>query len=149
MGTIQLPPDFKDFLRSLNSTGVEYLLIGGYAVGYHGYSRSTADMDVWVLRSADNARKIVAAVKGFGFNTPDVRESLFQENNRIIRMGLPPLRIEILTDIDGVTFAACRAAADIVDIEGLQVPVISLSDLKKNKKAAGRHKDLDDLEHLG
>ena len=99
MGTIQLTPDFKEFLKLLNSKRVEYLLVGGYAVGYHGYPRPTGDMDIWVARTRDNAQRLVEALAQFGFICP--AELLLQEN-QLVQMGVPPFRIEILTTIDGV-----------------------------------------------
>src|SRR5262245_29595370 len=109
MATIQLPPDFKDFLKLLNSEGVDYLLIGGYAVGYHGYPRATGDMDVWIDISPENAARVVTVLRKFGFGETAIEEELFLNENQVIRMGVPPLRIEVLTTISGVTFADCHA----------------------------------------
>jgi predicted nucleotidyltransferase len=148
MATIHLPPDFREFLRSLNAHEVEYLLIGGYAVTYHGYPRATADMDIWVAVSPTNADRIVAALKEFGFDLPDLSPGLFLRPWQIIRLGVPPVRIEIATTISGVEFNECyaRRVEDILD--GVPVHLIRLDDLKRNKKASGRHQDLADLEHL-
>jgi hypothetical protein len=148
MATIRLPPDFKEFFRLLNAHHVEYLLIGGYAVGYHGYPRATVDMDIWVAVQPANAERLVAVLKAFSFNQPDLKPDLFLKDNQIVRLGVPPVRIEIVTTISGVRFEACHAARFEAEIDGVTVPVISLKDLKANKKASGRHKDLDDLEHL-
>jgi hypothetical protein len=143
-----LPEDFKEFLRLLNEKDVEYLLIGGYAVGYHGYPRTTADMDVWVARTPANASRLVAVFRAFGMEDPGVTPGLFLEPGRIIRMGVPPMRIEVLTEIDGVDFRVCFESREISTVDGERVNVISLRHLRENKKASGRHKDLDDLEHL-
>jgi predicted nucleotidyltransferase len=143
-----LPPDFKDFLRLLNSHRVEYLLVGGYAVGYHGYPRATADMDLWIAMTAANAQKVTAVLREFGFESPELRPDLFLEKEKVIRMGLPPVRIEILTTLSGVDFDGCYSRREIIDLDGVEVNLISLDDLKKNKQAAGRHQDLNDLEHL-
>jgi len=132
----------------LGDEGVRYLLIGGYAVGYYGYPRATADMDVWVEASEDNAAKCAAALEKFGMTTPDLDAALFLEEHRIIRMGEPPLRIEMHTGISGVNFAACYARRQCVDWHGIEVSLIGLDDLKANKRASGRHVDLADLEHL-
>jgi predicted nucleotidyltransferase len=148
MPTINLPSDFKEFLKLFNQHHVEYLLIGGYAVAFHGYSRATADMDVWVAVNPDNARRIVTAIIEFGFNVPELSEKLFLEEGPIIRMGVPPLRIEIWTDVTGLCFEESFPAREIVSIDGLEVNVIDLINLKINKKASGRNKDLDDLENL-
>ncbi len=148
MAIPSLPPDFKEFLRLLNSHGVEYLLVGGYAVGYHGYPRATADMDIWVARTPQNAAKLVTVLKEFGFNVPELSPQLFLKENQVIRMGVPPFRIEIVTSASGVTFEECYAARVQAVIDDVEVNIISLEHLKANKKAAGRYKDLDDLEHL-
>lgn len=148
MATPLLPPDFKEFLKLLNSHGVEYLLVGGYAVGYYGYPRATADMDIWVARTPHNAAKLVKALNEFGFNLPELTPDLFLHENQVIRMGVPPFRIEILTSASGVAFAECYAARVEAVIDEVQVYIINLAHLKQNKRAVGRYKDLDDLDHL-
>lgn len=148
MATINLPPDFKEFLRLLNAHQVEYLLIGGYAVAYHGYPRATADMDIWIAVHPRNAERVVAALKEFGFDLPGLSLDLFLKEGQIIRMGVPPVRIEIATGISGVSFGECYAARVVDVLDEVEVNLINLAHLKVNKKTAGRHKDLDDLEHL-
>lgn len=145
---ILLPPDLKDFLRLLNSNGVEYLLVGGYAVGYYGYPRATGDMDIWIAKSAVNADKVTAALKAFGFSASSISSALFLMPDKVFRMGNPPLRIEVLTDISGVEFTACWQAREVTEIDGVSVNVINLDDLKRNKSASGRLKDRNDLTHL-
>jgi hypothetical protein len=148
MATIHLPPDFKEFLQLLNTHQVEYLLIGGYAVGYHGYPRATADMDIWIAIQPSNATKVVAALREFGFDVPELRPELFLQEDRIVRIGVPPIRIEIATTISGVEFEDCYRERVVDELDGVRVNLISLKHLKINKKASGRHRDLDDLEHL-
>jgi predicted nucleotidyltransferase len=148
MATIQLPPDFKEFLRLLNSHQVEYLLIGGYAVGYYGYPRATADMDIWIATEPENAAKVVEVLQEFGFGVEDLTPDLFLKAEQIIRMGVPPVRVELLTTISGVSFEECYAARQIDILDGVEVALISLEHLKINKKASGRYKDLNDLENL-
>ena len=148
MATTQLPQDFKEFLKLLNDHQVEYLLIGGYAVSYFGYPRATADMDIWIAMNPDNAEKIVNTLKEFGFNPPDLSAQLFLKESQIIRMGLPPVRIEIATTISGVDFQECFAQKITANLDGIQVNIISLNHLKVNKKASGRNQDLADLENL-
>jgi len=143
-----LPEDFKEFLKLLNANAVEYLLIGGYAVGYYGYPRNTADMDIWVALNPANARKLVSVFQEFGMEDSSVTPSLFLQPGKIIRMGVPPMRIEVLTEIDGVKFDACYANRMNPIIDGECVNLISLEHLRVNKHASGRLKDLDDLEHL-
>ena len=145
---IELPSDFKEFLSLLNSNNVEYLLIGGYAVGYHGYPRATNDMDVWVAIHPDNASRLVGVMDAFGFSVPELSADLFMQDRKVIRMGLPPMRIEILTGISGVTFDECYADRIIDMIDGVRVNLINLKHLKQNKQASGRHKDLSLLEPL-
>ena len=148
MATIHPPRDFKEFLRLLNAHGVEYLLIGGYAVSYHGYPRATADMDIWIAVHPTNANRVVVALKEFGFDLPDLSPELFLRPWQIIRLGMPPVRIEIATTISGVEFADCYAERIEDSLDGIPVSLISLEHLKLNKRASGRHQDLADLEHL-
>jgi len=148
MASIELHPDFKDFLRLLNSYEIEYLLVGGYAVGYHGYPRATGDMDVWIAVSETNAEKTAAAVREFGMPSDQVTRDLFLDSNKVIRMGVPPVRIQVITGASGVDFSTCYGKRQRIEIDGIPVNFISLDDLKKNKQASGRHKDLEDLEHL-
>lgn len=143
-----LPEDFREFLRLLSVHGVDYLVVGGYAVGLHGYPRATIDLDLWIASTPDNAVRMVAVLRDFGFNVPELEPALFLNPNSIVRFGTPPFRIEVMTTIDGVTYEACVGNAACFDIDGVRVPVISLADLKTNKKAAGRHKDLADLDNL-
>jgi hypothetical protein len=145
---IEFPDDFKEFLKLLNSHQVEYLLIGGYAVGYYGYPRATGDMDIWIALGPQNAQRLLQVLNDFGFGASVVTEETFLAENKIIRMGNPPFRIEILTGISGVDFAACysQRMADVID--GIPVNLINLEHLKQNKRASGRYKDLDDLDNL-
>lgn len=135
-------------MKLLNLNEVEYLLVGGYAVGYYGYPRATGDLDIWIAIHPRNAEKLFAVVKEFGFNVPELSVDLFVKENKIIRMGVPPLRIEIFTALSGVSFEECYAERTNDVIEGVEVNFISLPHLKHNKKACGRHKDLNDLENL-
>lgn len=148
MATIRLPRDFKEFLQLLNAHQVEYLLIGGYAVGYHGYPRATADMDIWVAIHPQNADKLVTVLRQFGFDLPELSVDLFLKENQIIRMGVPPVRIEVTTTISGVTFGECYTQRVVDILDGVEVSLIDLEHLKINKKASGRYKDLNDLENL-
>jgi hypothetical protein len=145
---IQIPSDFREFLRLLHANHVEYLLIGGYAVGYHGYPRTTGDMDIWIAISRNNAEQVARTLVQFGFLADQVPPELFAVRDRIVRMGVEPMRLEITTSISGVAFARCYARRLQADIDGIPVSIISLADLKRNKKASGRHKDLEDLAQL-
>jgi predicted nucleotidyltransferase len=148
MEGIELHPDFRDFLRLLNSHGVEYLLVGGYAVGVYGYPRATGDMDIWIAVSASNAKKAATVLREFGMPEEKITDELFLDKDKVIRMGVPPVRIEVITGASGVEFSECFSRREVLEIDGLQVNLICLEDLKMNKKAAKRHKDLEDLEHL-
>jgi predicted nucleotidyltransferase len=148
MASVNLPPDFKEFLKLLSDHEVAYLLVGGYAVAYHGYPRATADMDIWVAINPHNAQRLVDAIRAFGFEMPELSPDVFLKKDQVIRMGVPPIRIEIVTTASGVDFEECYAARLVDELDGVAVSVINLEHLKINKKAAGRHRDLDDLEHL-
>ncbi len=142
------PPDFKEFLSLLKTKNISYLLIGGYAVGYHGYPRATNDMDIWIAIEPEVAEQMVSALKEFGFNTPQLSKDIFLKESNVIRMGIAPIRIKILTTISGVSFDECFKERVIDKIDGVEVNIISLNKLKINKKASGRYKDLDDYENL-
>jgi len=148
MATIQLPLDFKEFLQLLNDQQVEYLLVGGYAVAYYGYPRATGDIDFWLAVEPINAARVVAVLNTFGFGSSGVTPDIFLQDNKIIQMGVPPMRIDLFTTLSGVTFVDCfaRRVQDVID--GVTVNIISLADLKTNKQASGRLKDLNDLAQL-
>ena len=145
---IELPLDFKEFLKLLNDKGVKYLIIGGYAVAYYGYPRATNNMDIWVAIEPENAKQMVAALREFGFDLAELSPDLFMQENKIIRMGNPPMRLEIMTHISGVEFNDCYPSRVVDTVDGVEINLISLENLKINKKASGRHKDLNDLENL-
>jgi len=148
MATIRLPADFRDFLRLLNSHRVEYLLVGGYAVCYHGYYRTTGDMDLWIAVHPENASRMVQLIREFGFNVPELSEALFLQKGRIIRMGVEPVRIEVFTEISGCEFVDCYARRAQGTLDGVSVSIISLPDLIRNKLKSGRLKDMDDARKL-
>lgn len=145
---MHVPPDFKEFLKLLNFHRVEYLLIGGYAVGVYGYPRPTGDMDIWIEMSPGNALKVAHALTDFGFQMDEMSIKFFTEEDKVIRMGVPPMRLEIITTISGVNFDDCYDRRFVHDLDGIAVNVIGLEDLKENKRASGRHKDLNDLDQL-
>ncbi|GAB4462390.1 MAG: hypothetical protein Kow0070_21310 [Anaerolineales bacterium] len=123
-------------------------MIGAYAVNYHGYVRSTGDMDIWIAIHPDNAKKMVNVLKAFGFDHPDLNADLFLQEKKIIRLGMPPVRLEITTSISGVEFDECYRARIVDELDGVEVNLIDLENLKKNKKASGRPKDLVDFKKL-
>jgi predicted nucleotidyltransferase len=148
MAQIELHPDFKDFLRLLNSRGVKYLVVGGYAVGYYGYPRATGDLDIWIAVSQVNAEKMAEALRDFGMPEKEVVKDLFIKKDKVVRIGVPPVRIEVITGASGVNFDECYLRREVMDIEDIAVSFISLEDLRTNKNACGRFKDLEDLKHL-
>ena len=149
MATVELFPDFRDFLGSLNSAKVKYLVLGGYAVNHYGYRRVTDDLDVWVSTDAPNAKRLSLALQRFaGFPAHAVEPEQFTQRGKVFMFGRPPGRIDILTGPSGVNFSACHRRRRVVDWDGLRVPLISLADLRQNKLASGRAKDLADLENL-
>lgn len=148
MATIRFPTELREFLRSLNDHHVEYLLIGGYEVGYHGYPRATGDLDVWIAMSPENAQRMVEALRAFGFGATGVSPELFLEPHQVTRIGRSPLRIEILTTVSGLDFIEAYAQRVVDVIDGIPVSVISRQHLEINKRAAGRAKDLADVDNL-
>jgi hypothetical protein len=105
-------------------------------------------MDIWIEMSESNSKKIVSAFRDFGMPDEAISEDLFLEKNKVIRIGIPPVRLEVITSASGVDFEECYSHREVVEIDGIPINLISLQDLKKNKHAAGRHKDMEDMEHL-
>jgi len=132
----------------LNLKKVKYLVVGGYAVGYYGYPRATGDIDIWISPELENAERLVEVFREFGFNVPELSTELFLKENQITRIGVPPLRLEILTTVSGLNFNDCYPTRTIAALDEVEVSFISLEQLKVNKRAANRFKDLDDLEKL-
>jgi hypothetical protein len=148
MASTELPADFSAFLKLLNAHGVSFQVVGAYAVGFHGHPRSTADIDVWIPRDGDTSTRVVAGIREFGFDTPQLTPDLFLKADTVIRLGLPPIRIQLLTTMAGIEFHDCASRAVPVMLGGAPALIIGLADLKRNKLASGRHQDLADLEHL-
>jgi hypothetical protein len=145
---LRLPRDFKDFLKLLNKNNVKYLLIGGYAVSIFGYVRATKDMDIWVSDDPINKKRLKKAFQKFGFLPDSLPIELFSRPGQILRMGIPPMRIEVVTAISGVNFKKCYKARKREIIDGLTINVISLPYLLINKKASGRPQDIADYKRL-
>lgn len=140
--------DFKEFLELLIKNKAEYLIVGGYAVGIHGHPRFTGDLDIWLNSSLENADKLLKCVNEFGFSSFGLTQNDFTKEGNVIQLGYPPLRIDLLTHIDGVTFNECYKNMKQIEIEGLLVNFIGYNDLLKNKSASGRPRDIDDIDHL-
>ena len=143
-----LNKDFRDFVQLLNSNSVKYLIVGGYAVAFHGYPRYTKDLDIWLLVSEENASAIVTALNEFGLGSIGLKKEDFLKTDEFIQIGYPPNRIDLVLSCDGVDFLSCYQLRKEVDVEGLKISFIDLESLKKNKISTGRLQDLADLEHL-
>jgi len=141
--------DFQDFIRSLNKFDVEYMLVGGYAVIIRGYSRSTGDMDIWVDKSAANFTKLQLAITEFGLPSIAIpKDQFFSDNYDVFSFGRPPYAIEVLTALKGCNFKIAHEFSTLELIDGIEVRVIHIIQLIEAKKAAGRNKDLNDVENL-
>lgn len=141
-----LPLEFKDLLRSLNERGVEYLVVGGWAVIHYGYVRYTGDFDLWIAVSSENADRLILALNDFIGTAPDKRSILTLR--KTIEFGVPPLRVHIMCNISGVKFDECIKKKVETDWEGIPVAVIGFDDLLTNKGSTGRLKDAADVEWL-
>jgi hypothetical protein len=143
-----LEPDFEDFVLLLNKHSVDYLVVGGYAMAFHGRPRYTGDLDIWINVSEINAAKMIAVLKAFGFSSLMFSKDDFLKENIVNQIGYPPLRIDILTSIDGVSFDEAFLHREIIQIGALDVSFIGLSHLIENKKASNRTQDVADIESL-
>lgn len=140
---------FRDFIEALNDNEVEYVLVGGMAVILHGYVRGTGDMDIWVNKTKDNYRKLVKAFAQFGMPVFDMTEDAFLGNEfDVWGIGVQPVRIEIMTAVKGLNFEETYSQSQFYNEDGLQIRFIHLNHLLQAKKAAGRFRDLDDIEQL-
>lgn len=145
---MKLQKDLREFIELLNSHGVEYLIVGGHAVAYHGHPRYTGDIDFFVRPSQENAARVVAAVAAFGFAEAGFDVETFTEAEKVIQLGRPPNRIDILTSISGVSFEDAWPGRVEAHLDGVRVWFIGRTALIANKRAAGRQKDLADIEEL-
>ncbi len=143
-----LNPDYKEMLECLSQEGVSFLLVGAYALAVYGYPRATKDIDFFVRASPANASSLMRALGRFGAPLTGVSESDFTSEGIVFQIGNSPRRIDILTRISGVDFENAYAKRNVVNVDGLEVPVISMSDLIVNKRASGRTQDLADVEKL-
>jgi predicted nucleotidyltransferase len=148
MVMLELPQDFKELLKLFQENSVRYLLIGGYAVGIHGYPRPTGDIDIWVSDEIENARRVAKSLRTFGFKTSQLSDELMSRPRQLVRIGEFPLRVEIMNYADALEFEKCFGNRLMTEIDGIEISVIGLKDLKANKKAVGRLKDLSDIENL-
>jgi predicted nucleotidyltransferase len=140
--------DFREFIELLIKNRAEYLIVGGYAVGVHGHPRYTGDLDIWLNPTQENAELILKSVNEFGFSSFNLAVSDFTKPGNVVQLGYPPLRIDLLTEIDGVTFEECFKNRRQVTIDNLTVNFIGYDDLLENKRQSGRPKDIDDIDNL-
>lgn len=143
-----LNSDYSDMLRALAGETVEFLLVGAYAMAVHGHVRATMDLDVWVKPCRENAPAVLRALRDFGAPINDLSLDDLTTEGVVYQVGVAPCRIDILTSASGLEFDPCRARARETSIDGVSVPVLSLDDLIRNKRAVGRAKDLADVEAL-
>ena len=140
--------NYLDMLRCLNKAGVDYIMVGGWAVNLHGYVRATIDLDIWILADQENARKVYAALGEFGAPLAGVSPDDFAADGTIFQIGVAPCRIDVINKIDGVKYTEASSRSIEKTIEGVPVRIISREDLIANKRASGRTKDLADAEIL-
>ncbi|HRE00485.1 MAG TPA: hypothetical protein PLV68_04245 [Ilumatobacteraceae bacterium] len=146
--SLDLDPDFAEFIDCLARHNVRYLVVGGYALAAHGLPRATGDLDIWVMVDPTNASSIVGALDDFGFGGLGITADDFLAHDQVLQLGYPPYRIDVLTAIDGVTFEQAWPRRLTVDSGSVQFSVIGRDDLILNKRAAGRPRDLDDVNRL-
>lgn len=146
---MNLPPDFKEFLELFNKNGVEYMIVGSYALAYYGAPRYTGDIDVFVRRTEKNAELIMKALREFGFVFPNLTKDDFLKDDTVVQLGMPPVRIDILTFLSGMDWETAALNQVCGDIDGTPVQIIGRDAYISNKRATGRAKDIADIEALG
>ncbi|MEO0559083.1 MAG: nucleotidyltransferase [Bacteroidota bacterium] len=145
---MEIYPDFREFLESFAARDVRYLVVGGYALGFHGHPRYTGDLDVWIEPTPENSARVIAALTDFGFSSLELAEDTFSHPDVIVQIGREPLRIDLITSPSGVVFETCYPQRKVVDVDGISVDVIGMEGFKANKAASGRPQDIADLDHV-
>ena len=148
MAKLHLAPDYKEFIELLNSKGIKYIIVGGYAVAWHGYPRFTGDIDFWIAISKENAQKSIEALKEFGFGSLDISNDDFLKDDFVLQLGYPPVIIDMLTSLTGLNFDECYPKAIKTEIDVVNAYIIDKESLIKNKRATGRDRDLGDIKEL-
>ncbi len=141
--------DFQELLRSLNDRGARYVIVGGYAIAHHGWPRYTKDLDLLIEMTPDNAQRVVQALAAFGFSGPEISAEKLTNPRTLLRLGRPPTQVEILTSIDGVSWDEVYANREPGEYAGVPVAYIGREQFIQNKRAAGRLRDLADIEDIG
>jgi hypothetical protein len=146
---MEIQPDFRDLLACFNKHEVEFLVVGGYALAVHGAPRLTGDLDLYVRPSPDNALRALAALREFGFGPLDISADDFAVPDRVIQLGYPPVRVDLVTSISGVSWDEAVLDGPTAQFGDVPVRVIGYDAFLRNKRATGRRKDLADIEALG
>jgi hypothetical protein len=145
---MSLQKDLREFIELLNALKVRFVIVGAFAVAYHGYFRYTSDIDLFIDSSLENATRIFRAVEQFGFGDLKLTVEDFTQEDQVVQLGVSPNRIDVMTFLSGVSFDEAWASREQGELDGLSVPFISRDMLKRNKTACGRLQDLADLEYL-
>ena len=143
-----LADDFLDCIVCLNAHDVVFVLVGGYAMGWHGVVRATGDIDFLYEPTSENVERLCAALREFGAPPSLIDPAFLMSPNAVMQIGIPPLRIDFLAAISGPSFEEVLAGADTVDLSGHQLLVIGINELRSNKQATGRTKDKEDVRRL-
>ena len=146
---MEIQPDFKELLTLFNASNVEYLIVGGYALAFHGQPRYTGDIDVFVKPDKVNAQRVMSALNAFGFRSDELTSADFEKPDKIVQLGVPPVRVDIITALSGVSWEEAFSGKVAGFYDDLPVFFIGLKQFVLNKKATGRKKDLADIEALG
>jgi hypothetical protein len=147
--SLPIPSDARDLLRAFCARDVRFLIVGAHALGFYGTPRATGDFDLFVEPTPENARRVMAALEEFGAPLFDLTLDDLSRPGVVFQMGVPPYRIDLNTELTGVTFEECWRDRGVARVEGLELPVIARAAMVRNKRATGRPKDLLDLELLG
>ncbi|HKP82261.1 MAG TPA: hypothetical protein VJT69_09590 [Pyrinomonadaceae bacterium] len=145
---MNLEKDLREFIELLNALDVRYMVVGAFAVAYHGHPRYTGDIDLFIDRTAENVDRLMQVIQKFGFGDLDLSVADFLQEDQVMQLGISPNRIDLLTFLSGISFQEAWATREYGEIDGLNVPFISKEMLKRNKAATGRTRDLADLEQL-
>ena len=146
---MEIQKDYRDLLASLSAHGVECIIVGAYALAYHGAPRLTGDLDILVNMAGANPERVMAALGEFGFESPDLAANDFRQPENVIQLGVPPLRVDILTTLTGVSWEQAWAGKVAATYGDVPVFYLGREEFIANKRALGRKRDLADIEALG
>lgn len=146
---MEVQPDFRELLALFNERKVEYIVVGAYALAYHGAPRFTGDIDIYVRPAPENAPRIIDALNAFGFGSLGLKADDFQKPDHVVQLGVPPVRIDLITSITGVSWEQADAGKVAGKYGDIDVHYLGRDQYARNKRATGRKKDLADLEALG